>query len=94
MLVCHCKRINDKRIRQLVEAGARTVGQVASACGAGTGCGSCVPTIAEVVAASRPLPITTFNTDSVAIAQASDPRGGYRHRPSAPSAGSDFLAAE
>lgn len=49
MLICHCERVNDQRIREAVENGARTVGQVGKACGAGTCCGGCVKAIAEIV---------------------------------------------
>lgn len=49
MLICHCERVNDRRIRQVVENGARTVGQVGKSCGAGTCCGGCVKAIAEIV---------------------------------------------
>ena len=53
MLICHCKLVNDRRIRDAVIAGARTVGQVGRACGAGTCCGGCVPAVAELVESGR-----------------------------------------
>lgn len=49
MLICHCERVNDRKIREAVENGARTVGQVGKSCGAGTCCGGCVKAIAELV---------------------------------------------
>ncbi len=49
MLICHCERVNDRRIREVVEAGAKTVGQVGRACRAGTCCGGCARAIAEIV---------------------------------------------
>lgn len=51
MLICHCERVNDHRIREAAQKGARTVGQVGRMCGAGTGCGGCVRAIAEIVEA-------------------------------------------
>lgn len=49
MLICHCQRVNDRKIREAVENGARTVGRVGRFCGAGTRCGGCVRAIAEIV---------------------------------------------
>jgi bacterioferritin-associated ferredoxin len=51
MLVCICKGINDRRIREEVQRGARSVSEVARACRAGTDCGSCVGQIREIVEA-------------------------------------------
>jgi len=50
MVVCHCEAVNDGRIRAEVRAGASSVVQVMLRCRAGTTCGGCRPTIAEVVA--------------------------------------------
>ena len=50
MLVCHCKQVSDRQIRDAVRAGARTRGDVARACAAGTRCGGCVPAVEEIVA--------------------------------------------
>lgn len=49
MLVCHCKRVNDRTIRAAVESGAKCRGQVAKACGAGTGCGGCIPEVERII---------------------------------------------
>ena len=45
MLVCHCKAVNDRRIRGLIERGARDEFDIAAACGAGTDCGGCLPAV-------------------------------------------------
>jgi bacterioferritin-associated ferredoxin len=50
MYVCHCRVVNDRRIRDTIDAGARTPGQVARACGAGATCGGCVPLIRRLLA--------------------------------------------
>jgi bacterioferritin-associated ferredoxin len=52
MIVCHCQVVSDKTIRAAIESGARTVGDVARRCGAGTGprCGACRPTIEALLA--------------------------------------------
>ena len=42
MIVCHCQVVNDRAVVAAVRSGARTLGQVCQATGAGTDCGSCV----------------------------------------------------
>jgi bacterioferritin-associated ferredoxin len=49
MYVCHCRVVNDRRIRETIHAGARTTAQVARACGAGATCGGCVPLIRRLL---------------------------------------------
>ena len=41
MLLCLCHAVSDRRIRQTVRDGVTTVGEIARATRAGTGCGSC-----------------------------------------------------
>ncbi|MGI5198787.1 (2Fe-2S)-binding protein [Streptomyces sp. CA-288835] len=40
--VCNCFGVTEAQVRQHAEAGACTPRQIASACKAGTDCGSCV----------------------------------------------------
>jgi len=49
MIVCHCHGVTDREIRACVQHGARTCADVASHCGAGSGCGGCSSLVAEVV---------------------------------------------
>lgn len=49
MLVCHCLRVCDGKIRECVRAGARSVDDVGDSCGAGTRCGGCVPAIESIL---------------------------------------------
>lgn len=49
MIVCHCRRVTDRQIRKMVQEGATSVGQVARACGAATGCGGCATIVHEIV---------------------------------------------
>lgn len=51
MLVCHCKVVNDRTVREAIRSGARTPRQVALACNAGRRCGGCRPLICELIAA-------------------------------------------
>ena len=39
MLVCHCHRVNDSRVEQVLAAGAQGIRGVVRATHAGTGCG-------------------------------------------------------
>ena len=47
--VCHCMGVTAGEIKEAVEAGATTVEAVQEATSAGTGCGGCVDTIAELI---------------------------------------------
>jgi bacterioferritin-associated ferredoxin len=51
MIVCICKVVSDRTIRQAVHDGARSVEAVTLATRAGSCCGSCRPQIAEMVQA-------------------------------------------
>jgi bacterioferritin-associated ferredoxin len=50
MLVCHCKVVNEQRVRDAIAAGARDEFDVADLCGAGSACGGCVPIISALLA--------------------------------------------
>jgi bacterioferritin-associated ferredoxin len=50
MLVCHCFVIRARDVRSAIQSGARNACDVARACGAGGGCGGCVPLIEELLA--------------------------------------------
>ncbi len=49
MIVCLCKGVSSSTIDAEVERGAKTVGGVAKACQAGTGCGMCVGQIRDLI---------------------------------------------
>ena len=50
MLVCHCCRVNDTRVEQVLAAGADGVRGVVRATRAGTRCGGCIPLLRELCA--------------------------------------------
>lgn len=50
MLVCHCHRVNDASVDQVLAAGADGVRGVVRATSAGTGCGGCIPLLRELCA--------------------------------------------
>ncbi|MCP9946150.1 (2Fe-2S)-binding protein [Streptomyces somaliensis] len=49
MYVCSCFGITERQVREHADAGARTPRQIASACKAGTDCGSCVRRIQAIL---------------------------------------------
>ena len=49
MIVCHCKAVCDRTIREAVRDGATSLRQVAMACQAGRECGGCVPALRELI---------------------------------------------
>ena len=55
MFVCICAAVPDAEIRSCVAGGARTIEEVGDACGAGTGCGSCLDRICDRIRAVDPL---------------------------------------
>jgi bacterioferritin-associated ferredoxin len=50
MIVCHCKGITDRQIRQAAAAGARSADEIARRATAGTDCGGCRPLIEALLA--------------------------------------------
>jgi len=51
MIVCHCRGVSERRILEVIREGCATACAVADACGAGSGCGGCVPLVCELVEA-------------------------------------------
>ena len=49
MIICICRRINDKGVREAVEAGARSPEEVQAHHGCNFNCGKCRCTIGEVI---------------------------------------------
>ena len=49
MIVCHCNRVSDRTIRDVVRNGAGSRAEVAMACRAGRSCGGCVGTIDKII---------------------------------------------
>lgn len=45
MIVCHCKVVSDRAIREAAASGLAGLGAVCRATGAGSVCGGCVPGI-------------------------------------------------
>jgi bacterioferritin-associated ferredoxin len=41
MIVCHCEQVPDRAIKHAISDGARTIDDLAAACGAGRNCFGC-----------------------------------------------------
>ena len=65
MLVCHCHRVNDARIEQVLDAGASGVPGVVRATRAGSGCGGCIPALRELCAARAAEPACALHGGAV-----------------------------
>ena len=61
MYLCICKSVSDRQIREAVELGARTVGDLSARLGVGVECGKCTDSIREFldVCLATPLPELT-----------------------------------
>lgn len=49
MYVCICARVRECEVRQAIDDGARCEESVGDACGAGTGCGTCLDRIVDML---------------------------------------------
>jgi NAD(P)H-nitrite reductase large subunit len=63
VLVCHCHRVNDARIDQVLSAGADSVRGVVRATRAGTGCGGCIPLLRQLCAERAAEPACALHPD-------------------------------
>lgn len=49
MLVCLCKGVSDKKIKNLLHQGVRSLRDVMGACQAGSDCGTCISHIRKLI---------------------------------------------
>ena len=54
MYVCICARVRECEIRKAIRAGAHTEDAVGDECGAGTGCGTCLDRVGEIIDQETP----------------------------------------
>jgi len=52
--VCICARVRESEVRSAIQFGARCEESVGDACGAGTGCGSCLDRICDMIEEESP----------------------------------------
>ena len=55
MYACICLAVTETEVSDTIAAGAVTEEEVAGACGAGTGCGSCLDRICAMITERHPL---------------------------------------
>jgi bacterioferritin-associated ferredoxin len=53
VVLCLCEAVTDRKVRDVVRCGAGTVGAIARATKAGTGCGSCVCDLKRILDEER-----------------------------------------
>ena len=59
MIVCSCRLVSDRLIRQRIDAGASTVDEVLRQTGAGSDCGACLLDIRRMLRGERPGPLVS-----------------------------------
>jgi bacterioferritin-associated ferredoxin len=57
MYACLCRAVSERKVRAAVAGGASTVAQVRAACGAGTGCGGCLPSLRRLLREALPCDV-------------------------------------
>lgn len=70
MYLCVCKAVSDQQIRQAVEQGARTIGDVSARFGVGIECGKCIDGIREFLDACLASPPISVDAAPVSTAVA------------------------
>ena len=60
MYVCICARVRECEVRSAIRRGARCEESVGDACGAGTGCGTCLDRITDLIHEEPPAPLDTL----------------------------------
>ena len=50
MIVCVCRVVTDKTVRDAIDDGASSAEEIGRACGAGTDCGNCRCSLGELLA--------------------------------------------
>ena len=49
MLICHCRAVSDREVKSAIRRGARSMREIAQACGAGSRCGGCRPAVVQLL---------------------------------------------
>ena len=75
MYVCICARVRECEVRTAIVGGARCEDSVGTACGAGTGCGSCLDRICDLIdevgaAGASNAAVALSTSDTLAVAAA------------------------
>ncbi|HCB14725.1 MAG TPA: hypothetical protein DEP36_14315 [Gammaproteobacteria bacterium] len=72
MYLCICKSVSDQQIREAVELGARTIGDLNIRFGIGVECGKCTDSIREFLERhlATPSPASTANSAPPTVMEA------------------------
>lgn len=75
MYLCICKSVSDRQIREAVELGARTIGDLSIRLGIGVECGKCIDSVREFLddCLAAPRPDTTDSAPPVVVATPAPP---------------------
>jgi bacterioferritin-associated ferredoxin len=55
MFVCLCRGVTSREVAEAAHRGARTSKEIAAACGAGSDCGRCRPTVRAIITSLQPV---------------------------------------
>ncbi len=78
MIICLCEGISDRDVRAAARQGISTVRELSDHCGAGTGCGSCIGDLRQLIDTHAPAEAEATHAhsgDRVASAELSLSRG-------------------
>ena len=67
MVVCHCRRINDRTIAEVAKRLGPSLDEVSRECGAGTDCGGCRDEIERLLGAARGAASERSGSDEVPV---------------------------
>lgn len=73
--LCICKSVSDRQIREAVELGARTIGDLSIRLGIGVECGKCIDSVREFLdgCLAAPRPDATDSASPVVVATPAPP---------------------
>ena len=57
MIVCSCRRVNDAGVAEAIRSGAKDIDEIVLRCGAGSRCGGCWPTLAQLLDRMQPVAV-------------------------------------
>ncbi|MBR1376155.1 MAG: (2Fe-2S)-binding protein [Cardiobacteriaceae bacterium] len=49
MYICICRAISEKKVKESVKEGKKSIKELCNSLGAGNECGKCLPVLAEIV---------------------------------------------
>ncbi|QQS54280.1 MAG: (2Fe-2S)-binding protein [Candidatus Competibacteraceae bacterium] len=67
MFLCICKSVSDKQVREAVDQGARTIGDISARFGLGAECGKCLDEVRQFLDACLLAPPSTPTTAKTAV---------------------------